>query len=730
MTGFSFRKARVTLLVGCAFGALFPALAKAQSDTASTAKADDADKTVEVIVTAERRATTLQKTPASMTVMSGKDLAERGKNGLSQILEDTPGVTVAAGAGVGSDSPGASIVIRGVQPDSLAGGASSPAPTTAAYTDQVFSGIGGDYDISRVEVLRGPQGTLYGRSATSGVVNTLTRDPILGQMSADLLAEGGTASLRHISGAFNVGFGDKLAVRLSGTDFVRDGYDSADGGHLINDGARVKVLYKPSDAVRLLIGAATQNQVVNSGGVAFVADGPDSYTTSTTSVGSKKYKSKQVWAQLDWNLGWANLTYIPTYREWSTAGTTVIGPDIIHETAAIPQDDFITHELRLTSPSEGRFTWLLGAFYYNNAYENATTDIWWHSQALTWTQDVKKRTSNVGVFGEGTYSLSDATRLTAGLRIDTTRVSTFGYYTSNNAAPAPGATPFDTDWFLPEVLSTASLTREDGTTTYRNTTFKLRLEHDLRPGHSLYGTIATGFLPGDSQFTTTSAGAVALPYDQEKLTAYEVGSKNRFLDGRLTINGDVYYYDYSGYQTTVNTSGNPASPFYAVLTAPAKMWGAEIEGRWMISGADTINIAYGHTNAKYDHPSATFETYVAQSKIPGIAPDTASLGYEHGARMAGGFLKTHIALRYAASRELGAITPDEATSGLTSWNRGKAAALADADLTWTSPSGEYSVTLYGRNLGDKRVRTSYLFQDNSITLSDPRTVGLVVQAHY
>ncbi|MFT4077579.1 MAG: TonB-dependent receptor [Asticcacaulis sp.] len=725
------RQWRLILLASSALLSVLPMVATAQSATNSEKAATSGDEpNVEIIVTAERRSTTLQKTPTSMTVMNGKDLAERGKNGLGQILEDTPGVSVAAGAGIGSDSPGTSVVIRGVQPDSLAGGSSTAAPTTAAYTDQVFSGIGGEYDISRVEVLRGPQGTLYGRSATSGVVNTLTQDPKLGNLGGDILAEGGTASLKHVSGAINVPLGDKVAVRLSGNNYIRDGYDSAEGGHLVNTGERLKILFKPTDNIRLLIGAAGQNQVVNSGGTALVATGADTYTDSDTSVGSKKYKSSQYWAQLDWDLGWANLTYIPTYRKWSTAGTTVIGPDIIHETAGIPQDDFTTHELRLTSPSQGRFTWLVGAFYYHNAYENTTTDIWWHSQALTWTQDVNKRTTNVGIFGEGTYQLGDKTRLTAGLRFDETRVATFGYYTSNNATPAAGATPFDSDWFLPEVLSTASLTREQGTTNYSNTTFKLRLEHDLTAHNILYGTIATGFLPGDSQFTTTSAGAVALPYDQEKLTAYEIGSKNRFMEGRLTINGDLYYYDYSGYQSTVNTSGNASSPFYAVLTAPAKMWGGEIEGRWMITRTDTINLAYGHTDAKYDDPSAEFQTYVAQENIPGISPDTVSIGYEHGASLAGGFVKTHLDLRYSAARDLGAITPDQVTSGLAGWNRAQAATLGDADITWTSPQGSYSVTLYGRNLGDKRVRTSFLFQDSSITLSDPRTFGLVLQAHY
>ncbi len=729
MTSVTTRELRLWLFAGSALCLALPAATLAQSTTSSDTKKADDQNSVEVVVTSERRSSTLQKTAASISVRGGNDMIEQGRTGLGAILEDVPGVSY-SGSGETTDSTGLSVVIRGVQPSSTAGGSSSAPPTTAAYVDGVFNGIGGDYDLSRVEVLRGPQGTLYGRSATSGVVSVITNDPKLGVLGGDLLAETGTADYRHVSGDLNIGLGDKLALRIAGNDSIRNGYYSADGGYRKNTGVRAKLLYKPSADLKILVGASEQNQTINTGGTVFVADGPTSYTSSSGSVGSSKYQSRQYWAQIDWNLGWASLTYIPSYRDWSTGGVQVIGPDIIHQFNSYPRDNFVTHELRLTSTGNDRLTWLAGAFSYNNAYENQTKNVWWHSQALTWAQDVNKRTSNLGLFGEATYHFDDLTRLTVGARADTTKVDTFGYYTSNNAVPAAGATPFDTTWFLPEVLSTATLTRQAGERTFNNTTYKLRLERDLTPANTIYATVATGFVPGDTQFTTISGAATILPYNQETLTAYEIGSKNRYLQGRLTLNGDIYYYSYGGFQTTVNTSGNPQNPSYAILTAPATMIGVELEGRWLVTRADTLNFTYGHIDAKYRNVSAAFKTYVAEDKITALAPDTGSIRYEHGFAVGNSFLKAAIDARYTAGYELGSVTAAELGTTAQSYNYAKAAGLVDADLTWTSGQGGYSVTVYGRNLGDKRTRTSLLFQDDSITLSDPRTFGIVLQAHY
>jgi len=691
------------------------------------ARATAASDVQEVVVTSERRSSSLQKTAASISVKSGDDMSAAGQVTLGQMLEDIPGLSTNT-QGVNTDSPGLSVVIRGVQPDTTAGGSSAAAPTTAVYTDSVFSGLGSDYDIDRIEVLRGPQGTLYGRSATSGVVSILTNNPQLKHNGGDVLVEGGSYDLKHVSGDINVALGDKAALRVSGNDLQHNGYWSDEGGYYRTSGGRAKLLYKPSDDFSLLLGAAHNQQTIHTGGRTIVATGPSAYSESDSSVASQKYTSSQYWAQADWNLGFANLTYLPAYRNWDTNGHQIIGANIIEQTAKYPQDRFLTQELRLTSNGDGPLKWLLGAFYYNNRYENQTSTIWIASQALTWEQDVNKSTRNLGVFGESTYALSPASRVTAGLRFDVTKVDTWGYYTQNTTTSDGTNSPTDATWGLPESLSTATLTKDQGKLSFRDTTFKLRFDHDLTRSNSVYATAASGFLPGDSQFTTTSAGAVAMRYDQERLMSFEIGSKNRFLDGLLTLNADVFHYNYSGYQTTANTSGDARNPSYAVVTAPARMTGGELEGRLRATPVDTVSFSLAYINAKYHGASAEFQTYIAQNKIPGIAPRTATLGVEHVFAIGGQSLKAHVDARYQSAYDLGAATPDE--SSYASWNRSKATTFLNANLAWDSPSGTYSVTGYGRNLSNRKIRTSFSFQDESITLSDPRTFGVVLQAHY
>ncbi|EIZ79390.1 Outer membrane salicin receptor, partial [Novosphingobium sp. Rr 2-17] len=148
---------------------------------------------------------------------------------MQDILYDVPGITapnssVAPSLG-GSDSQGGGIIIRGVASNPGGGGAGTPlsgSSTTAVYTDGVYEGIGGDYDLQRLEVLRGPQGTLYGRSATSGVVAIYTTDPMFETVTGDASAQLGNYGQRRFTGALNVPLSDNFAIRAA---IARDGAD-------------------------------------------------------------------------------------------------------------------------------------------------------------------------------------------------------------------------------------------------------------------------------------------------------------------------------------------------------------------------------------------------------------------------------------------------------------------------------------------------------------------------
>jgi outer membrane receptor for monomeric catechols len=175
--------------------AVMPAAAFAQTPDADASDGDEISQSQEafdeIVVTAERRASNVQDTAIAISVRAGSELAKEGKFTTKQVLEDIAGViaTDNNSRNIGSsDVQGNNITIRGVTPGETAGpGFSqiSPTPATAVYVDGVYEGVGGAYDLDRVEVLRGPQGTLYGRSATAGVVAFHTRNPTMGEFEAN-----------------------------------------------------------------------------------------------------------------------------------------------------------------------------------------------------------------------------------------------------------------------------------------------------------------------------------------------------------------------------------------------------------------------------------------------------------------------------------------------------------------------------------------------------------------
>jgi outer membrane receptor protein involved in Fe transport len=235
-----------------------------------TAQNANTDELQEIVVTAERRTSDVQRTAVSISVRQGETMLRAGRTTTQQILEDVPGVTLSTTPTPpsGADNQGSQYVIRGVASNGTpTGQIIATVPTTAIYVDGVYEGVGGNYDIDRVEVLRGPQGTLYGRSATSGVVSTYTADPKLGRFGGNAAAEIGNYSLEHYTGAVNLPLGDTLALRVSADSYKHDGYYGKDGaGAIRSTNAKAKLLYKPNDDFSVLFGYALQDNRAGTGG--------------------------------------------------------------------------------------------------------------------------------------------------------------------------------------------------------------------------------------------------------------------------------------------------------------------------------------------------------------------------------------------------------------------------------------------------------------------------------
>ena len=702
----------------------------------------------EVVVTAQRRSENLQRAAASVSVRSGEELEAEGKYALSAILEDVPGVSGGAAAftagspysSAGTDSPAAGLNIRGIPSNSGIGGSSLSVATSAAiYVDGVYSGVGGSYDINRVEVLRGPQGTLYGRSATTGVVTVRTNDPDLEQFGVSATAEAGNFAMRHVTGAVNVPLVDgKLALRLAGNYYDRDGYIS-EGDALTNKDLRAKLLYRPNENVSVLLGYAQQDNVQHSGGVTINAglDNPNNFIRTTSPVGDGENAFRQYWAELNWSLGDMTLTYMPALRTWESSAQNIaiisqmppIGSNQIINT---PTDEFVTHELRLQSGVDQRLTWQVGATYYHNDVENTVVATSPFAPFLPqFSSDANKTTKAVGGFGEATYALSDAWRITAGLRYDQTEVQTTQTYT----------TPFGS-----QTLSGPAGHRE-----FTNTTYKLRLEHDLTPQNLIYAMTATGFSPGDVGVTTGANGLPAVvQFDAETLTSYEIGSKNTFLDNRLRLNASAFYYDYGAYQVSSIATGT--TPFgestFSAISMPARAYGGEVEVNFQLTPQDLFALNLGYTRGDLLDTNSqvvpgsggrTADVFFSSSSIPNIVPFTAQLSYDRFFDLSNGSaFKVRSGLRYRSAYDASALSQQAANMGFAPFVRVDEQVVGNVSATWSDPTDRYSVTAYVRNIGDNEHRTDSRIMvisppapippqiSATTSLTEPMTFGIVL----
>jgi outer membrane receptor protein involved in Fe transport len=258
---------------------------------------------------------------------------------------------------------------------------------------------------------------------------------------------------------------------------------------------------------------------------------------------------------------------------------------------------------------------------------------------------------------------------------------------------------------------------------------------------------ATGFQPGDLRLTNMMEFGpsgpefvfFALPYDEEKLTTYEVGSKNRFFDNTLQVNLNAYFYDYDGFRYTVNTA-EFGPPVFAVLPVPMEMKGGELDVAWMITANDMLTFAAGLTDAKItDYPDIPelnpTSQYIAWKRVPGISPATATLGYHHTFNLPdGSVLVPRAEVRWTHGYNLETPTAAQAALGVGPYTRQDEYYVADIGATWTTANDMLAVTGYVRNVLDEEYKAAVTVSGGpdsiGVTAGDPQAWGIVLSAKY
>jgi len=566
------------------------------------ALAEDALKTSgqieEVTVVGEKRETRLQKAPLAITTLSADEILKSNVNQLSDINGLVPGLSVTKNEG--SERV---VSIRGIgfetaqNPNSQAGVAFH---IDGVYISHVMSLNQDLLDVERVEVLRGPQGTVFGQASTGGAINVISKAPKLGQFSGKV--EGSFGNYDYVKGlvSVNVPVGDTVAFRATVQRFEHSGYAEAtkvNGGNYGLDnantwGRRLAFLWKPNDDFTATFSAqafdshnhgAAQKNIYDSDPDPrrISQDYPSTFSlqshlynlTFEQKLSGMKLKSVTAFQDMRKNqtvdndrLDYADTGYYDIHVKWRDNSRTV------------------SQELSLTSDSTGPLEWVAGLFYLNQharqdilefAGTDASPDLSIpdtypviYPYNLSYQTDTPFQHEAFAQYVQGTYALRSDLRLTAGARHSayTTSAQPVNYYNLYGATQ-PRNVKGD------------------------NVTGKVGIEWDVAASHLLYSTISRGFKPKGVNFNTEGMLNTG-QFEEETVNALEIGSKNSFWKNRARLNISTYYYDYKNFQY-MNEDPIPYSGGTANIPK-SRVFGAEFEGSallsqsWRLDGSLTL----------------------------------------------------------------------------------------------------------------------------------------------
>ncbi|MGJ8481273.1 TonB-dependent receptor [Sphingobium yanoikuyae] len=763
-----------SLLGGIAAIALTPAAVLAQDSAAVTAAQPDAAAESapiaaesssqvglgDIVVTAQRRSESSQRLPLSIEVLSADSLRKAGVSQATDIARIAPGVQIAQGG------TATQVYIRG-----------SGTPTTTPLSDpsvslnldgvyvarsQSFSGT--FFDIERVEVLKGPQGTLYGRNSSGGALNVIPATPKLGERGG--YVQFGLQNYSGVSGeaAVNLPIGDTIAIRAAGQIVTRDGYISDGSDDDKHESARLQMLFKPSDAFSLRLWGSYQH--IGGRGPGVVSHnpsantplgGPDMPKDEWTSVipelnerlallpRARQYNSNDSYqnintynlhAQADVNLGFATLTVIPAYQHVNLRAKSY--PGIMYSTvSALTGEGQVSKaeslETRLTDNGGSPLTYTLGLFYYDESQTNASTvDL--ATIALAYSATLK--TKSYAAFGQMSYELFDGFKVIGGLR-----------YTDEKREIVDGQ-----QFLLPLYPSTAcseTVTTPCASSLNINTSLKdnrvnyrAGVEYQLAPRSMVYATVSTGFKSGGQTVADVE------PYKAETITAYTIGTKNRFFDGRLQANLELFYWKYNDLQQSLQRLGRNGRSVSTIINAgKATSKGANLDVIAKVTDNDTVNFAVEYNKARYGDFVWTAYTTApstgcAFSPISGTAnysvdcsglqmarsPTwTGSAGYTHSFDIGDGHLDLGANMTFASSRWLHASFIANA--------RADGYALVNLNATYTAPGDKFTVDAFVQNLTNKAVYTGgdqipAIGGFYAATIAPPRVYGVRLRANF
>jgi len=605
-----------------------------QNTNAQTTSQDE-NRLSSVVVTAQKREESAQEVATSISVLDGKDLLDRGiGRSASEILNYVPN------ASAGTQQHGRPRWwIRGVGTGQQQIDFPNP---VGFYLDDVYisnaSATGFPlFDLDRVEVLRGPQGTLWGKNTTGGAINVIAKKPTFSSDENYFKTDYGSYGDKIIEGAIGGSIIDeRIAGRLSVHDENLDGRftnlyqgNRQDGG-LTDTAIRGQLLFELTPDLEALLNLHYRNYKTNGATSTVTGTGangayiagyiPSTKITdvSTNAPDTSKSTQNGVSLNLKWQLGKYSLTSITGYEDWSSLALTDSDntPLEISRGYTDATSRQISQEFRFASPREDQWNWLTGFHFFKediDSYSASATLPAASAAALAGTitaapayslATFNHKTESYALFGSTTYNFTEQFNTTAGLRWTTEEKE---LHLNRIANPTP--TGAGTAWsnYASWWNSYTGTTGGSGTFSSNPTKRWDALTYDLTPEYKLtqtdrvYFKFAHGVKSGG--FNTAATNALALnTLNPENLNSYELGYKSEWLDGRLNFNANVFHYDYKNAQVNVvglfNGSGTAIS--YLQNVASSHVDGAEFEVEALPINNLHITANIGYLQTKFD----------------------------------------------------------------------------------------------------------------------------------
>ena len=728
-------------LLGCSLTALMAVLA-AQGAYAATSKSGAIE---EIVITAQKRTENLQKASIAVDVLRPNDIAKQGIKNAVDLQEMLPAVKFVAADVM-------TVSIRGLGTTDANAGVDS----AVAYSeDGIYLSHPNAlspvlFDLKGVEAVLGPQGTLYGRNSNGGAINFITNDPAnkYEGMASVQFGNYGTVGTEAM---INIPLNDQLALRVAEGSEKHNAYDSDGSNNEDAIAGRAKLQYTPNTDLRILLSVdASQRKSVGQGYGAQCPPGVAGIPACGTSIpfvawqgvppaGQSAYNNDYefgVSGRIEYNLGWANLTSLTGYKQYQYSGISAapwIGGvdnfDYVHH----ENDQFITQEVRLASQPNSPVTWVAGVFYSDETQPAVTQFNYYHTILQTlfavpsgYFQDFPITHSSYqseAVFGDASVPLPvDGLSLEGGLRYTHETKAASGYVGSGILGLAT----------LPSIPTSDNESQS-------RVTWKTGLKYQYTPHNMVYANASTGFKSGGINDLPAATGLGT--YAPETILAEEIGTKNRFLGGRLQIDAEAFHYDYKGYQTyTFYRPG--AGPFAGATLFPtvnsqtATFEGGELDAIARVTDVDTLkfdlNLLHDEFGNFYIPLPYAAPINLSHTEVPLAPKATYTMSYEHTFMM-----PNSDALSFGVDSEvvMSHMTQGNYTTAAGAYGvyRQPTYHKTDINISYETAESGWTISAYLRNLENVAVVNSvaggYPNQPATVNamLDEPRTYGLMVK---